>query len=146
MGLSAPGAAVAGLAVTSSRMIWKELERFGGQPGGASLVAPPIKTVSTAAAATAPLSLERLDCAFRDLRQQLRHVRRLQMRFRRGLIGPSFQQDIGTAPLGSVPLVAETARIVLRRFGLELPQQFFRLASMPDLICKATITSIIGPS
>lgn len=56
MGLSALGAAVAGLAVTSSGMIWKELERVGGQPGDASLVAPPIKTVSTAAAATAPLS------------------------------------------------------------------------------------------
>jgi hypothetical protein len=46
--------AVAGLAGTPFTMIWKELERFGGQPADTSLVPSTIVTVSTAAAATAP--------------------------------------------------------------------------------------------
>jgi hypothetical protein len=52
--LSALGVAVAGLAIMSSGMIWKELERFKGQPADTSLVGSSITTVSTAAAATAP--------------------------------------------------------------------------------------------
>ncbi|HYT88430.1 MAG TPA: peptidoglycan-binding domain-containing protein [Gemmataceae bacterium] len=52
--LSALGVAVAGLAIMSSGMIWKELERFRGQPADTSLVGSSITTVSTAATATAP--------------------------------------------------------------------------------------------
>lgn len=54
--LSALGVAVVGLAVTSSGMIWKELERLREQPADTSLVASSMMTVSTAAAATAPSS------------------------------------------------------------------------------------------
>jgi Putative peptidoglycan binding domain len=52
--LSVLGVAIVGLAVTSSGMIWKELESFRGQPADTSPVASSIMTVSTAAAATAP--------------------------------------------------------------------------------------------
>jgi hypothetical protein len=46
--------AVAGLAVTPSGIIWKELARFGRQPADTPLVGSSIMTVSTTAAATAP--------------------------------------------------------------------------------------------
>jgi hypothetical protein len=46
--------AVAGLAVTPSVIVWKELERFGTQPADTPLVASSIMAVSSAAAASAP--------------------------------------------------------------------------------------------